>query len=154
MRFRPGPSRRRRAAVTIDITSLVDVVFLLLIFLLITTTFRRNEHAFRITLPTSSAQEVTVTTEKTTVFIDAEGDLHLLVVPADASAEVAPDPRAVTVEALKGALAEIHARRPDAPVAIRGEQTTRYQRMIDVVAIVEGAGFRNIWFPYELESPP
>ena len=154
MRFRTDQGRRRRPATTIDITSLVDVVFLLLIFLLITTTFRRNEYAFPITLPTSSAQEVTVTTDKTTVFIDAKGGLHLLMVPADAGTDAPPSPQAITVDELKEALSTLHARRPDAPVAIRGEQSTSYQRMIDVVSIIEGEGFRNIWFPYELESSP
>ena len=85
MRFRPQRASRRLDA-AIDITSLVDVVFLLLIFLLVTTTFKRQEHAFPIELPTSAVEQITVTTDKTTVFIDQSGGVRLLVVPEDAAA--------------------------------------------------------------------
>ncbi len=159
MRFR-SPRSRRRAEVAIDITSLVDVVFLLLIFLLVTTTFKRDEHAFPIELPTSSMEQVTVTTDKTTIFITRDGDLHLLTVPGDLAAgghsegERGGGPAAASSEPvsevdLQARLEALRARRPDAPIAIRGEKETSFQRMIDVVAMVEGAGFTNIFFPYE-----
>ena len=155
MNLRPR-SRARRAATTIDITSLVDVVFLLLIFLLVTTTFKRQEHAFPIELPTSSVEQVTVTSDKTTVFITREGELRLLTVPLDLEdgeqADVSVEE--VTAETLQAKLAELHKRRPNTPIAIRGEKETRYQRMIDVVALMEEVGLRNSWFPYDLEGAP
>lgn len=155
MRFK-RPRRSGKALVVIDITSLVDVVFLLLIFLLVTTTFKREEHAFPIELPTSSMEQVSVTTDKTTVFVTKDGELHLLVVPSDLAPGEAREARAekVTKEALEARLREIHARHPDAAIALRGEKDTPYQKMIDVVAVVEGAGFTNLWFPYEQETTP
>jgi biopolymer transport protein ExbD len=149
-------SRARRAATTIDITSLVDVVFLLLIFLLVTTTFKRQEHAFPIELPSSSVEQVTVTSDKTTVFITREGELRLLTVPLDLEdgATANASVQEVTADGLRAQLAALHKRRPNTPIAIRGEKETRYQRMIDVVALIEEVGFRNIWFPYDLESTP
>lgn len=155
MNLRPR-SRGRRAATTIDITSLVDVVFLLLIFLLVTTTFKRQEHAFPIELPTSSVEQVTVTSDKTTVFITREGELRLLTVPLDAEEgeEAKATVEEVTADGLRTQLAALHKRRPNTPIAIRGEKETRYQRMIDVVALIEEVGFRNIWFPYDLEGAP
>lgn len=155
MNFRSASGRRRRVETTIDITSLVDVVFLLLIFLLVTTTFKREEHAFPVELPTSSVKQVTITTDKTTIFITKDGGLHLLTVPSDAAPGEPTGAGAankVTEEELKKRLAELHERRPDAPVAIRAEQETRYQKMIDVVALVESAGFSNLFFPYELDG--
>ena len=158
MNFRDG-RRRRRVATAIDITSLVDIVFLLLIFLLITTTFKRDEYAFPLELPTAGSAEFTVRTDKTTIFITRDGKLHLLMIPADAPAGDAELEAAdeIAREDLEAELKKLHARRPEAPIAIRAEKETRYQRMIDVVALVEHVGFRNIWFPYELEqvrSPP
>ena len=151
MRFRAG--KRRRSGATVELTPLIDVVLLLLIFLLVTTQFRRDQHAFPIQLPTSSIEQVTVTTDKTTVFVDATGALHLLVVPADAppGSDDLSQAKAVTAQELEEELRAMHARRPDAPVAIRGEASTSYQAMIDVVAVLERVGFRNIWFPYQLE---
>ncbi len=155
MNLRPR-NRGRRAATTIDITSLVDVVFLLLIFLLVTTTFKRQEHAFPIELPTSSVEQVTVTSDKTTVFITREGQLRLLTVPLDLEEGEAGDASVeeVTAETLRAKLKQLYERRPNTPIAIRGEKETRYQRMIDVVALIEEVGFRNIWFPYDLEGAP
>ncbi len=145
---------RGRAAAAIDITALIDVVFLLLIFLLVTTTFRKDEYAFRIDLPTSSTQHVEVTTDKTTVFITKDGSLHLLVVPADAAPEAAAQVAAekVSTEELDKRLRELFKTRPDASISIRGEQETSYQSMIDVVALMQDIGFRNIWFPYEADK--
>ncbi|MGM0574676.1 MAG: ExbD/TolR family protein [Myxococcota bacterium] len=154
MRFRSS-NRRARGATSIDITSLVDVVFLLLIFLLVTTTFKRQEHAFPIELPTSSVDQVTVEADKTTVFISREGDLHFAVVPADAE-EPADDgmtqAEKITREELQQRLRDLKQRRPNAAVAIRAEKDTSYQRLIDVVALAEDAGITNLWFPYELQG--
>jgi biopolymer transport protein ExbD len=145
---------RGRTAATIDITSLVDVVFLLLIFLLVTTTFKREEHAFPIELPTAGIEQVVVTSDKTTIFVTATGALHLLMVPADSGggeADVAKTHQVSRAELITK-LGALQSRRPDAPIGIRAEKDTSYQKMIDVVALVERAGFRNIWFPYELEK--
>jgi len=140
--------------VAIDITSLVDVVFLLLIFLLVTTTFKKDEHAFPITLPTSSHASVTVTTDKTTVFIDGEGTFHLLVIPADAPMGSVDETMAVPVteEELRARLLAIHAKTPSTPIAIKGEKSTSYQDMVNVVSLLEDVGFRQIFFPYQLQE--
>jgi len=151
--FRPARGSGRTAA-TIDITSLVDVVFLLLIFLLVTTTFKREEHAFPIELPTAGVESVVVTTDKTSIFVTSAGEFHLLMVPLDTpeGSDGVARSRPMSREELGTQLAALHARRPDAPISIRAEKDTSYQKMIDVVALVERAGFRNIWFPYELEK--
>lgn len=138
---------------TLEVTSLVDIVFLLIIFLLVTTTFKTNEYAFVIDLPTAGVEEVTVTSDKTTVFITADGDYFLLEVPADRATEAADlDPtKKISASALRERLEELKERRPDAAIAIRGERATSYQAMMDVVSVMQDLGFRNIWFPYEFE---
>ncbi len=139
---------------TLEVTSLVDVVFLLIIFLLVTTTFNKDEHAFVIELPTSSSEQVTVASDKTTVFITREGDYFLLELPADRPiGEPALDPKQkVTQAQLEERLRGLHRRDPDASIAIRGEKRTSYQSMMDVVSVLQDIGFRSIWFPYELEQ--
>jgi biopolymer transport protein ExbD len=153
VRFRPTRGARR-TTVAIDITSLVDVVFLLLIFLLVTTTFKREEHAFPIQLPTAGVETLVVTSDKTTIFVTTAGEFHLLMVPLDTpeGSDGLARTRRMSREELATQLAALHARRPETPISIRAEKDTRYQKMIDVVALVERAGFRNIWFPYELEK--
>ena len=160
MNFRGGArARGRRTLATLEVTSLVDVVFLLIIFLLVTTTFKKNEYAFVVDLPTSSAEQIEVSTDKTTVFITKDGDMFLLEVPADRPLD-APDldpSQKVSQAELKKRLAALFERRPDAAVAIRGEKDASYQTMMDVVGTLQETGFRNIWFPYEHQgagSPP
>jgi len=158
--FRKARGRSRRAEVTLEVTSLVDVVFLLIIFLLVTTTFKTNEFAFVIDLPTAGVKEVTVSSDKTTVFITEKGDYYLLEVAADRPLDggnVDPSQR-VSPDQLKRRLRDLQERRPDAAVAIRGERTTSYQSMMDVVSLLQEIGFKNIWFPYEFDpraaAPP
>lgn len=130
---------------------MVDVVFLLLIFLLVTTTFRKDEHAFIVDLPTSSTEQVTISSDKTTVFITKDGTYHLLTVPADQPVD-GPELDAtnkVDAAELRKQLAALHERKPDASIAIRGEKATSYQLMMDVMSVMQEVGFKNIWFPYE-----
>lgn len=155
MNFRGTAGRqRRRSQAVIEITSLIDVVFLLLIFLLITTTFKQQEYAFVIDLPTSSSEQVTVSTDKTTVFITKEGDTYLLELPPGE----APGPplpgsdKKVDAATLQRRLKALHEKTPDAQIAIRAEKSTSYQSMMDVVGTLQDIGFRNIWFPYQLEE--
>jgi len=157
LNFRGAQSSRgraRRSPVTLEVTSLVDVVFLLIIFLLVTTTFKKSEYAFVIDLPTSSEEEVRVSTDKTTVFITRDGDYFLLELPAERSLDrssVDPQQR-VTAAELRARLLALHEREPDSSIAIRGERETSYQSMMDVVSVLQSVGFRNIWFPYEHEE--
>lgn len=142
---------RGRALATIDITALVDVVFLLLIFLLVTTTFRRDEHAFVIDLVSSSGEQIHVTSDKTTVYIDQKGEFYLLAVDSDQPvAEGQGEP--VSAEELKGRLKEIQAANPGAGIAIRGAKTATYQRLVDVVNLIDQVGFRDVSFAYEKDE--
>ncbi len=148
MNFR---ARKQRSSSAIDITALVDVVFLLLIFLLVTTQFKKDEEqAFIVDAPTSSTKSVTISTAQTTVYVDADGAMHLLIVAADAPAGASDRANAqkVTEDQLRQQLATIFERRPDAPISIKGEKSTPYQRIVDVMSIVQGVGFRTVSFPY------
>ncbi|MFT7581094.1 MAG: biopolymer transport protein ExbD [Myxococcota bacterium] len=157
MNFRGARSRSRRAEATIEITSLIDVVFLLLIFLLVTTTFKKHEYAFVIELPTSSNEQVTVSTDKTTVFVTQDGDLFLLEVGGDSAGLDPPSldkSSALTAEALEARLAQLKADNPDASIAVRGEKATSYQSFMGVIGLLQKVGFSNIWFPYEFDPEP
>lgn len=50
--------KKRREILTPDITPLIDVVFILLIFFIVSSVFKKNELALVLNLPTSSAQEI------------------------------------------------------------------------------------------------
>ena len=142
---------RGGALATIDITALVDVVFLLLIFLLVTTTFRRDEHAFVIDLVSSSGEQIHVTSDKTTVYIDQEDELYLLAVENDQPVAEGQG-ELMSAEALQARLKEIQAANPGAGIAIRGAKAANYQRLVDVVNLIDRAGFKDVSFAYEKDE--
>ncbi len=49
---------RRREILTPDLTPLIDVVFILLIFFIVSSVFKKNELALVLNLPSSAAQEI------------------------------------------------------------------------------------------------
>ena len=72
MNFRP----QRHSETEINITPLIDVVFLLLIFFMVSTTFER-ESEIRITLPEASEEQAEAKPEFILVRIDAGGQIYI-----------------------------------------------------------------------------
>ena len=72
MNLRP----QRRDDVELNITPLIDVVFLLLIFFMVSTTFDR-ESEINITLPEASEEYTEVEIDKIEISIDAEGKIYV-----------------------------------------------------------------------------
>lgn len=141
-----------------DITSLIDVVFLLLIFLLVSTTFRREEYAFNITLPKAGAEASEVQAKNNTIYIKKSGELYFL---RQDDAGPAGDPaggadganmNALTKEGLVEHLRAAREADPEIEVHIKAEQDARYQSLIDAVEGCYRAEIRNIYFPYEFKE--
>ena len=73
-----GEMARRRADPTLELTPLIDGVFLLLLFFLITTTFARpQESQLPLNLPSAAAGESTTPGERVVIFVTADGSLQL-----------------------------------------------------------------------------
>lgn len=51
---------KRREALGLDLTPVIDVVFILLIFFIVTSVFKKEELALLLDLPTSNAKEMEV----------------------------------------------------------------------------------------------
>ena len=69
---------------TVIIVSLIDVFAILLIFVIVTTTFKRPQAAVTIKLPESStAKAFPVTDSQAVLSVDAEGGITLLDVPVE-----------------------------------------------------------------------
>ncbi|MHB0776938.1 ExbD/TolR family protein [Halomonas sp. WWR20] len=68
--------RRQREPVEVNLTPLIDVVFLLLIFFMVSTTFETRQ-ALELELPQASQGASASTPEPLVLTIDAEGDYRL-----------------------------------------------------------------------------
>jgi len=142
---------RAPASPRVDITSLVDVVFLLIIFLLVSTTFKKKELAFEIRLPRAAAEEVVVRADAATIFVSKEGKLAFLD-PESGGGPVDGGAEDEIIEKLRGYLND----HPNAPLRVQAEKDTAYQRVIDAVSVARKAGASNLQLQYEKveEAPP
>ena len=115
----------------INVTPLVDVVLvLLIIFMVIAPTL---EHGERVELPGVLQPDK-----------NQKGKLDPVTVTVARSGTVYVEKAATTIEALPAQLAEIHAREPDRRVVLKGDGMIDYQKVRDVFAVVQGAGFSGV----------
>lgn len=126
-------SRRPRshAAPEINVTPLVDVVLvLLIIFMVIAPAL---EHGERVELPG-------------VLFPDKiqKGKLDPVTVTVGRSGAVYIEKSPTTTDALPALLADIHEREPDRRVVLKGDGMLDYQKVRDVFAIVQNAGFSGV----------
>ncbi len=97
----------------INLTPMVDVVFLLLIFFLAATTFAREEVELDLRLPEARSGET-------------GGDHRELIVNVFADGRMTVGGREVTLEALRQKLAAAAARDKDQAVLVRGDEAARF----------------------------
>jgi biopolymer transport protein ExbD len=64
--------RKRRETIAPDITPLIDVVFILLIFFIVSSVFKKEELALVLNLPSSSAQEFEIEPKEISIEINKE----------------------------------------------------------------------------------
>lgn len=117
-----------------QIAPMVDIVFLLLIFFLVTWNFSRNETELDVKVP--KAREGKETRR-------AVGEV-ILNVKADGS--VVMNRRTMNAEALGEALKKIAALYPDQAVILRGDENTDYRHVVEVLDICRQANIWNVAF--------
>ena len=124
-------TRRKRIDAGIDMTPLIDVVFQLLIFLMVSSQFTRPEQAIELPKTPGESSLVTPSPDKVTVSLAENGDIF------------------VNKELV--ALGDLHARLSSWPaggkpkrIEIRGDRDGRYGRFVEVIEIVSQAGFDDV----------
>jgi len=123
-----------RGSTVVDITALVDVVFQLLIFFLLTSSYINQPPSpeapqVPVDLPESSVEATTQRIDDVTVAVDEKGDIFL-------------DGARVTVEELGVNLARAANKNPNTVVLIRGDQRVPYGRIAEVMTIARTSRLR------------
>ena len=115
---RPDPPR-------VDITPLIDVVFLMLIFFMVSTTFDKQTQ-LKVELPSAETQQVSEEIpEKLEITIDAKGNFYVNqqeLVKHDA-------------ETLRRTMEKIAEGRPDMPIVVSGDRSAPLQSMMTVLDV-------------------
>ncbi|MFO7774684.1 MAG: biopolymer transporter ExbD [Candidatus Hydrogenedentota bacterium] len=124
--FNGAPLRRRP---TINITSLIDVMFLLLIFFMVSATFR-DERGLEVTLP-EGGQAETNGAQPREIVVQEDGALFLDGEPVD-DAE------------LRGRLQALREEGPEVTVVLRADENAGWGRIVRVMDTVRAVGGARI----------
>jgi biopolymer transport protein ExbD len=124
---------RRNLDVEINLTSLIDVVFLLLIFFMVTTTFERQAR-LRIELPEASDEPSVVQTQAIEIAISADGRFYV-------NANEVVNTR---IETLRQAIARAAGDDREQSITIRADARTPHQAVVTAMDAVNRLGFVNL----------
>ncbi|MCP3903018.1 MAG: biopolymer transporter ExbD [Planctomycetes bacterium] len=119
------------AGVAVELTPIIDMVFLLLIFFLIATTFHQTEREMQIALPSAAAASPISTT------------LREIIVNVDAEGQVIVSGRRLEIDALSALISEAVDQNPDQKVTVRGDRGTSYANIVRVLDACKGSGVRE-----------
>ena len=127
MKFR----RQRRDELSPNLTPLIDVVFLLLIFFMVSTSFTTRTQ-LAVNLPEAEGV-ATTRTSQLELSIDATGEFRLngAVVPSDASG-------------LRRALREAAGERRDMPMSIAADGNAAHQHVVTALDTASRLGFQQL----------
>jgi biopolymer transport protein ExbD len=122
MTFRPA----RRSGSEINLTPLIDIMFTVLLFLVLSATFT-EQTVVRIVLPRAATSTATSTdTHLVRILVDVEGRMYL-------------DGHVATLDDVKGRLAAI-ADVDRAFVTISADENARHGRVVQIVDLIRQAG--------------
>ena len=129
--------KRQRQRPIVNLTPLIDVVFLLLIFFMVSTTFD-TQSPIKITLPEIETELPEDTRDRILVQVAADGSISL-----NNSMELVSS----TPTVLKRAMAQIAEGRTDIPVIVKIDRNAPFQAAMTVMDVSGQLGLTEITFP-------
>jgi len=125
---------RTKEEPNVDMTSLIDVVFLLLLFFMVSTTFERQA-LMKVELPEASAvEDRTEIPEGLELVIDSEGRMYL-----NDQRLIDSEPRTIRA-AMQQEAGDIR----DLPLILRADRETPHHYVVTAMDVAAQLGFRNL----------
>src|SRR6267378_3066019 len=118
---------RKRRAPSIIIVSLVDILTILLIFFVVSTTFRKDQPEVQINLPASNAP----------------AELEHAIVSVDRNDEIKLDGRTIAVEELESAVRNLSDTRRGT-LALQADKKASFGTIVKVMDALKLAGVKNL----------
>ena len=119
------------ARVPIELTPMIDMVFLLLIFFLVATTFHQTEREMQIALPfASSSAPISVMLQELVINVDMDGQIIV-------------GGRRIEPDELRSMVADAVNVNPEQKVTVRGDRRTVYSNIVTVLDICKGGGIQE-----------
>jgi biopolymer transport protein ExbD len=117
----------------INLISLVDVVFCLIIFLVVTTSFNRHS-GLKLQLPQAGAPSTAQQISPVTITIDAEGHFYV-------GKDEVPER---DVASLRAAIERVAGDRRDLPVVLSADARTQHQAVVTAMEALGELGFEKL----------
>lgn len=125
-------TKKRRNPVPI-ILPLIDILAILLIFFIVTTTFKKPAPRLQINLPESRTATDAPAEETEPVILQVGGVTEIFL-----------DDRPVTIESLAAELAALRSAQPNRPIALQADKAAEFGVVVRVLDALKEAGIRNI----------
>ncbi len=113
----------------LDITPMLDIVFIMLIFFIVTTSFVK-EAGISVNSPSASSA---VSQDKAAIFVAINDENEVWI-----------DKRQVDIATVRAIVARLHTNNPDGAVVIQADKTVSTDQLMNVMNQVRLAGVNNI----------
>jgi biopolymer transport protein ExbD len=127
MRF---STNQRRQPAEINVTSLVDIIFNLLLFFMLTTSFSQSA-GLEVRLPSASASDAEVRPRDLVVALTRDG--HTVV-----------EGKSLTAEQLNARIADLKKRDAKATVIVQADKEVAHGRVVEVLDAAKSAGLKSV----------
>lgn len=118
---------KKRELISMDLTPLIDVVFLLLIFFIVTSEFKKNESILNLSLPNSASTQKVLDKKDIQIEISKE--------------EVAYKSEKITFEELKIKLELV---KKDSSITVKIDKEVKYERVVKLLDILNELQLSNL----------
>lgn len=119
---------KRREPLTPDLTALIDVVFILLIFFIVSSVFKKEELALQLALPTSTSSKLEVEVKQ----INIELSIN----------DIAFGGAKVDFKSLENSLQKVTKK--DKPIIVRIDKNVPYERVIKILNLLQKYSLNNL----------
>ncbi len=119
---------RKREILTPDLTPLIDVVFILLIFFIVSSVFKKEELALFLTLPKSEAREIEIEIKQISIELS--------------NTQLAIGGKIINIEELEKKLQKIIKK--DKAIIVRIDQDVQYRRIVIILDLLQKYSLNNL----------
>ena len=119
---------KRREPLTIDLTPLIDVVFILLIFFIVTSVFKKDNVALKLNLPNSSASSIKIKQKELIIELNSDS--------------IGYGGKTIDFQTLENHL--IKVTKKDNPVIVKIDENTKYDRVVKLLDLLQKHSLNNL----------
>ncbi|MBR0495349.1 MAG: biopolymer transporter ExbD [Treponema sp.] len=119
---------------TVNITSLIDVIFILLIFFMVSTQFKKTS----LPLDLPRTEETTESTQQDSTKVLAVN-----------TSQMELDGKIISLEELEPTLSKLYAENPNIALSLECERTVDFEHIVQILTKIQNAGISRIGIVHE-----